>query len=402
MSDINFLQDNKKNKSSKKGGKNEERKIEWTKPAKGKAPAPQKAKDGLAATKSEKVAAKAPADKIVFFSEEDSKRSAGFGLFKILSFFGKNKKNEQNDLLSADAKPLSSLTAAKEPKKNFGRKEQKPAALSVKKEKEKKEQKKESVENIEENEKEEKNGLAFRVKTFFSRLRPAGEKDGASGRKEIRSRPFPGVSEKEPLKRWEKSRVLETNLIKGELASFFNWKKGILILAIYSLVSGLVVAGFYGGLSLWEKQIKRERSEYSNRIRDLDEKVIKPLEEEAKKILSEQERIKLAGTLLKKHIYWTNFFEFLENNTLPDVYYTSDFSGGIDGKYSLSARSKDFKTILEQVDIMRENENVKEAAVDGGSVVAPAKKEQNDGERSAEGGVDFKLKLIINPSLFTE
>ena len=207
--------------------------------------------------------------------------------------------------------------------------------------------------------------------------------------------------EKGSEEKWKKAKILETNLIKGELASFFNWKKGILVLIFYFLFSGLIVAGFYGGLLLWEKQRESLKLEYSGKILDLEEQVIKPLEEEAKKILTVKEKIKLAKSLLDRHIYWTNFFKFLEDNTLTDVYYTSSFAGDTNGEYSFSARTRNFKMILDQVNIMRGNDNVEKVIVSGGSVKSSGSIEQGGGDGQSDvGGVDFKLELTINPNIF--
>jgi len=388
MSDINFLQNNPKNRSSKQDGRSEARKIKWTKPVKNKDSASQEVKADFVSVKSEKNAAKLISDKKTVFFSDDLKNTAGLGFLRLWPFF---KKNKQNDALPKGEKSSSFVPDKKEQKSSEQRNRGRAVSFERNGKAKEKDKNKSAV-------KMERGGLSFRIKNFFSQLKFLNKGGDAKQEKENSSRSFSGVTEKEPPKQWKKSQVLETNLIKGELASFFNWKKGILILVAYSLASGFIVAGLYGGLLFWEKQIKQERSVYSSRIRDLDEKVIKPLEKEAKKILSEQKRLKLAEALLKKHIYWTNFFEFLENNTLPNVYYNSDFSGNIDGQYFLSARSKDFKTILEQVDVMRENENVKEIAVDGGSVVV-----SNDKENLAKsGGVEFKLKLVVDPSIFTK
>ncbi len=363
MSDINFLANQKNAPKKKRSDKGKEREIKWTNPDK---------------------------NNVSYAKDSDNKKISGsksgkFDFFGLLSFLKKKK----NDKESARQEQPERYRQEK-PKPVVGSAINEPAAP-------------------ERNKAEEKKGHGFSLwKEKFPSVekipekpapKPAKKGINAKSNEKRAGRAAPKDAETENKKQWEKADILETNLIKGELASFFNWKKGILVLAVYSVLSALVVAGLYGGLLFWERQIKKEGNEYSSRIRDLDERVIKPLEEEAKKILAEQEKIKLAEYVLRKHIYWTNFFKFLEDNTLTEVYYTSSFSGDINGEYVLPARAKDFKTILEQVSVMRANDNVKKATVSGGSVVSSA---GGENEKDDVGGVNFKLDLSINPSIFTK
>jgi hypothetical protein len=229
------------------------------------------------------------------------------------------------------------------------------------------------------------------------------EKEERKDKKKIRA------EKNEKAETWESSNILETNLIKGELASFFNWKKGIIILLLNITFACLIVAGVYKGLILWGKQEMKQGREISSKIDELDEQ-IKPLEEYAGEVLIMQKKIKLVSDLLKKHIYWTNFFEFLEENTHKDVYYVSGFSGSNNGEYALSARAKNFKTISEQVDALRLNDYVVKAGVSGGNIeYAKQEDEAREGETPEEKspkekivGVNFQLKLSIDPGIFTK
>lgn len=200
---------------------------------------------------------------------------------------------------------------------------------------------------------------------------------------------------------WERSEILETNLIKGEIASFFNWKRGLIFLFIYIFSSCLTIAAIYEGLIFWGEKKKSNEILISDKIENLNLE-IKPLEDNVKKIVDTQKKIVAAAGILKDHIYWTNFFKFLEDNTLADVYYLGGFSGDNKGDYSFSASTKDFRTILEQVNLLRPNKYVIDTSVNGGSV-SPPKIESEDGEPKSgdiTGGVDFTLKLKIDPELF--
>lgn len=201
---------------------------------------------------------------------------------------------------------------------------------------------------------------------------------------------------------WKNPKILETNLIKGELTTFFNWKKGVALLSIYIFVACLVIAASYGGLVFWGEKKKGAEIIISNKLDDLNTK-IKPLEEEAEKIIITQKRIAAAAGLLNGHIYWTNFFKFLEENTLAEIYYLGGFSGDNKGEYSLSASAKDFRSILEQVNLLRANEYVSDVSVNGGNVsvsTIPGEDGKPESERVVQG-VDFTLKIKIKSELFT-
>jgi len=248
-----------------------------------------------------------------------------------------------------------------------------------------------------------------RSSVAFGKILPSAET--AAAKKELKTKrkknaPAPTsaaeIQEKEKGGKWQKARILETNLIRGELASFFDWRKGILTLIFYMVLSSLAVAAMYGGLLLWEKRETAERVDGRlNKMRELNEKVVKPLEEEAREILAVRKNIKLARDLLDNHIYWTNFFKFLEDNTLSEVYYTSAFTGDLGGQYSFLSRTKDFKMILAQVNVMRMNDYVKRVTVSSGlvrsSTALAGKGKSGEGEM---GGVDFALELLIDPGIF--
>lgn len=192
--------------------------------------------------------------------------------------------------------------------------------------------------------------------------------------------------EKSDRTKWEKLSISGTNLIKGEIISFFDWRKKFSVLLTAAISAFLTIAVVYGGLIFLEnKEINKGRY-FVDKINEMNQS-IGQAKDYIKEILVFKEKMKLADELLGRHIYWTDFFEFLEKNTLADVYY-SGFSGNIGGEYTLSATAKSFSAIAQQVKTMRNNSNVAQAKVSGG-------------QSSAEGGgVGFQLELSVNPDIF--
>ena len=100
--------------------------------------------------------------------------------------------------------------------------------------------------------------------------------------------------------------------------------------------------------------------------------------------------------MLDQHVYWTNFFKLLEENTLADVYY-SGFSGDNKGEYELMASGKHFSIIQAQVERFLSSEYVSSVSVDQASISAAGKE-----KASADGEIAFGLELVVDPAIFTK
>lgn len=192
--------------------------------------------------------------------------------------------------------------------------------------------------------------------------------------------------EKSGSTKWEKLSIAGTNLIKGEIISFFDWRKKISVLLIAAISAFLIIAVVYAGLIFLERREKNKGRYFVDKINEMNQS-IGQAEDYIKEILVFKEKMKLAEELLGRHIYWTNFFEFLEKDTLADIYY-SGFSGNVDGEYILSATAKSFSAIAQQVKTMQGDSDVEQAKVSGG---------QSGKEGS---GVGFQLELSVNPDIF--
>ena len=87
--------------------------------------------------------------------------------------------------------------------------------------------------------------------------------------------------------------------------------------------------------------------------------------------------------------HWTNFFSFLEDNTLSNVYF-SGFDGTVNGSYSLSAITDNLDAIDAQIKGLLVNPYIKSADVDSGSV---------SGEKG-KTSVLFSLSFVLDPKVF--
>jgi len=201
-------------------------------------------------------------------------------------------------------------------------------------------------------------------------------------------------------KEWTGGGFRGTNLIK-EQVSLAEVKRRVfaslaLIVAAFFLLGALDYALVY-----WTKSKVQEKQSAVLRLESLRKEKIEK-EKSMESVFSFEKKLTYAKLLLDKHIYWTSFFNFLERNTLTDVYY-GNFDGDNSGSYSLNAKAKDFKSLARQVEIFRANALVKEAGASGGDYSG-----SEGGSKSPSGknisdktaGIDFQIKLILDKKIF--
>lgn len=194
--------------------------------------------------------------------------------------------------------------------------------------------------------------------------------------------------------RWKAARTLKTDLIKDEMTTFFDWRKNLTVLGISSALALLMLGFFYGGIIVWERKANEENRYKELEVEGLAAK-IQGMTNDIKEIDRLREELKIVSALLDKHIYWTNFFTFLEDNTLKEVTYPDSFSGNTLGNYSFSAKADSFASMADQIRVMEENEYVNSVQVTKGDV-ASAK-----GETEDKGVfVGFSMALSLNPKIF--
>lgn len=200
---------------------------------------------------------------------------------------------------------------------------------------------------------------------------------------------------------WSASDILSTNLIKGESTLIYHWNKKIYILLTNVFLVIFVVGLAYGGLLYWEKAGTAANEQLELRANDLKTR-IENLKKETKEIDVFNKKIALAKNLLDNHVYWNNLFEFLENNILTNVYLENSFSGGLDGEYVIRAYTNDLKTMLDQVNYLRqEDKKDKILSVELSDIIAGDGVDSKDaGKIDSKYKVSFDLILKINKNIF--
>jgi hypothetical protein len=186
--------------------------------------------------------------------------------------------------------------------------------------------------------------------------------------------------------------ILEVDLIKDQVDIRFNWNKNLSILGIFSLITLVLVAEVYITLFLWQKnEIATKTSRLKQESRIVNEEINKA-REDATEALEFKSKSEAVSYSFYKHVYWSNFFNYLEKNTLADVYY-SGFGGDTTGIYILKSFVQDFRALAVQLRAFISDPNTVSA------LVANEKINNTPGKTV---GVLFDLNLIVSKALFNK
>lgn len=188
-------------------------------------------------------------------------------------------------------------------------------------------------------------------------------------------------------------KILEVNLIKDEVKIAFDWNKNISLLLLVLFITGLFIGEIYYGLDWWEKQENIKSQAISDEINKVNADIKQIKDESDEAFVYKDKSIEL-GRLLNNHIYWSNFFSWLEKRTLSTVSF-NDFSGKADGIYSLNAKAQSYAEVSWQVKNLADSSIVKKVDVFDVALISGKDKDKN-----TERGVNFVLELEVDPVIF--
>ncbi|MFA6307181.1 MAG: hypothetical protein WCV70_04395 [Patescibacteria group bacterium] len=245
-----------------------------------------------------------------------------------------------------------------------------------------------------------KNEIAKIVKSpKAEEIKPAEVKPLAPARPFIQEEKKPAevkeinIKENEPVHKNEvRQRVLETNLIQGELVNFFDWRSKVAISLSAILAPIFIVGAVYYGLAFYQKSNQAKNLAQAEKFAQLEQDIGKE-ESSIKEILDFQSRLKIVTQIFKQHLYWTNFFNFLEDNMIKDVYF-KNFSGDTGGNYTMNATAVNYSNIPEQISVLKNNKKITSVEANGGDLAT--------GDDKNESSVKFNLKFSVSKNIFTE
>ncbi len=170
-------------------------------------------------------------------------------------------------------------------------------------------------------------------------------------------------------------------------------RKDIVQLAFSFVLSVVLGLAAWGGVYLYGGKERQAINEIRTQ-RAAIEADISTIEKNKSALLTYQTKLTAFNNLFKNHLYWTQFFEELEKNTLPNVTYDA-ISLSQNYTTSLSAHTTDYASVGKQLIAFQ---NAK-------SFVTSVEITSANAALSSTGtvsGVNFSIQLSIDPKVVTK
>lgn len=182
------------------------------------------------------------------------------------------------------------------------------------------------------------------------------------------------------------AKIVKINLMPDEFKNRLSYPRTITKIFISIAVLGLVFVSYFaliGYKLLLNNQIK----EIQTQVQSVQDEISGFSGAQNSEPDKELVLIKLIKKNLSDHIYWTNFFEKLEQVTLPMVQF-SDFSGNAENKtVSMKGKTVSYTTMAQQMAIFNESQDFFSKNIFSGIA------------KTSQGNISFDLELILSDSL---
>ncbi len=188
-------------------------------------------------------------------------------------------------------------------------------------------------------------------------------------------------------------KILEVNLVKNERNKFFDWHKSFLSLIIVLSLASLFFLEIYFGLNWWQNIEQTRATVFQTQITKINNQIIS-LKNKNQAALNYKVKSEAFSKILNQHVYWTNFFSWLEKNTLSTVKYTG-FKGDLNGHYTLSALAPNYADVSWQVKAFLNDPLTQKVSV------LQAHSIKNT-DKTKPSQVSFDLLLQVNPHIFSK
>ena len=167
-------------------------------------------------------------------------------------------------------------------------------------------------------------------------------------------------------KKKKKKKGLEVNLLPFG-SNIPTTRRMIYILIITFILASSLIFVVYFGYYIYKEEVAKDYGNLENEL-DIFMKDIEKYDSLILEITAWQKKVDEIENLLNKHIYWTEFFNKLEENTLPNVQFNG-FAGSIDSSVILQATAPNYQTISQQwIRLQNADDFVKRVQIGGASM----------------------------------
>ncbi len=134
-------------------------------------------------------------------------------------------------------------------------------------------------------------------------------------------------------------------------------RRQLLVLALVLIMETLIVGGIHFWLSDTTAKRQAERVSLDQRINDIKADI----EEQNQALVGAvdlDKQVKAVKSSLEQHVYWTEFFAFLESNARPNVRFLRFGGEAETGLFSVDVMGRSYRDIAEQIVALRDNPKV--------------------------------------------
>ncbi|MBU1074741.1 hypothetical protein KJ705_01545 [Patescibacteria group bacterium] len=192
----------------------------------------------------------------------------------------------------------------------------------------------------------------------------------------------------------EKIQSLDVNLIPDDVLVKLEPKSKLRQLGLAVIIIAVLVGLIYGYMMYRESKIEGDIQVVVVEIESVEQE-LNNLGDIRESALVLKKQIDSVSQLLNVHIYWSQFLEYLEKYTLPDVYY-KNLAATKAGIVTLSASAVDLATLADQYLIFQNASDFVESVTIESAVSA----QNTEDNEIGSGAVDFNISLTINPDTF--
>jgi hypothetical protein len=204
--------------------------------------------------------------------------------------------------------------------------------------------------------------------------------------------PTPEPPPAAPIPQRSSERVgLRVSLIPAEEMERKDPRHGFRLFLTVIVIFFLILGGIIGILWFFVNSNSQTVGILELQTADIDKRS-KDLAPSVKEAKNTQARLKVLASILPQHRTGLKILTFLENNTFPDVSYSS-LTVAENGTVNLTVKATSFEAYAAQVTELRAQSQLK-------SVIASGLTPQW-GENNALIGVAFNLTLTFDPSIFS-
>jgi len=217
-----------------------------------------------------------------------------------------------------------------------------------------------------------------------------GEKKPES---EIRIKPMAG------FKKIEVDSKFDINLIPSDLKLIKAVKKNLKIYVI--VLSLILIIGLAGSLFIQQKAYSRRQNVED--IKTQKEQVMQTvvsLREKNKEVKDFTALLKEVKNSIDNHIYISNIFDFLEKNTLKEIYYTTLQVDTRSETAQLTVYAQDYEFMAKQIAHWQSLNNIIESLEANNVVLEKVTKTISEDETQETALVNFVLDIKFNKDFF--